>query len=99
MTNKTQSIGYQRKKYSTQFKEQALEHAKRDGVVKAAQDLGLHSAMIYAWKKKATQTGVPFEDQKLQDAEISRLKREVSRLSEECAFLKKAAAYFAKEPR
>lgn len=99
MTNKVQNITCARKKYSPQFKEQVLEHAKRDGVVKAAQDLGINSAMIYAWQKKSTQTGIPFEEQKLQDAEISRLKREVSRLSEECAFLKKAAAYFAKEPR
>ena len=35
------------------------------------------------------QTGIPFEDQKLQAAEMAKLNREVTRLSEECAFLKK----------
>ena len=44
-------------------------------------------------------TGIPFEDQKIQSAELTRLKRDVARLSEENAFLKKAAAYFAKEPK
>ena len=33
------------------------------------------------------------------NAELARLKREVSRLSQENQFLKKAAAYFAKEPK
>jgi transposase len=39
------------------------------------------------------------EDQKLQQAEMARLKRENARLEEEVAFLKKAAAYFAKLPK
>lgn len=98
MTNKIGNVTQQRKKYSVQFKEQALERAKMDGVVKAAKDLGIDPAVIYTWRKKREQTGIPFEDQKIQSAEINRLKREVLRLSEECAFLKKAAAYFAKEP-
>jgi len=47
---------------------------------------------------KRRQTGQLCEDQKLQQAEIVRLKRENARLEEEVAFLKKAAAYFAKLP-
>ena len=31
----------EKRQYSPQFKEQALEHAKRDRVVKAARDLGI----------------------------------------------------------
>ena len=88
-----------RNKYSPPFKEQALERAKQDGVPKAAKDLGLAPAMLYSWQAKARQTGQPFEEQKLQQAEVARLKRENARLAEEVAFLKKAAAYFAKEPR
>jgi transposase len=97
MTNKKSNIT--RQKYSAQFKEQALERSKKDGVPKVAKDLGIAAAIIYSWKKKQEQTGIPFEDQRLQAAEMARLKREVARLSEECAFLKKAAAYFAKEPK
>lgn len=88
-----------RNKYTSQFKEQALERAKQDGVPKAAKDLGIAQAMLYSWQAKSRQTGQPFEEQKLQQAEIARLKRENARLEEEVAFLKKAAAYFAKQPR
>ncbi len=88
-----------RNKYTSQFKEQALERAKQEGVPKAAKDLGIAQAMLYSWQAKSRQTGQPFEEQKLQQAEIAQLKRENARLEEEVAFLKKAAAYFAKQPR
>jgi len=88
-----------RNQYSAQFKEQALERADKDGVAKAAKDLGLAESMLYNWRAKRRQTGQPFEDQKLQQAELARLKRENARLEEEVAFLKKAAAYFAKQPK
>mgnify|MGYP002775276152 CR=1 FL=1 len=87
------------KRYTAQFKEQALERADRDGIPKVVQDLGVAEATLYAWKAKRRQTGQPFEDQKLQQAEMARLKRENARLEEEVAFLKKAAAYFAKLPK
>jgi transposase len=85
-----------RNKYTAQFKEQALERADRDGIPKVAQDLGLAESMLYSWRSKRRQTGQPFEEQKLQQAEVARLKRENMRLEEEVTFLKKAAAYFAK---
>lgn len=88
-----------RNKYTPQFKEQAMERADRDGIPKVAQDLGLAEGTLYAWRAKRRQTGRPFEDQKLQHAELARLKRENARLEEEVAFLKKAAAYFAKLPK
>jgi len=87
------------KKYSSQFKEQALERAKKDGIPSMAKDLGIAASQLYSWKKQRKFIGRPFEEKKIQDAELSRMKREVSRLTEENAFLKKAAAYFAKEPK
>lgn len=54
---------------------------------------------MYSWRAKHRQTGQSFEEQKLQQAEIARLRRENARLEEEIAFLKKAAAYFAKQPK
>ncbi|WP_152976321.1 IS3 family transposase [Methyloglobulus morosus] len=77
------------KRYTSQFKEQALERTDRDGVPKVAQDLGVAEATLYAWKAKRRQTGQPFEDQKLQQAELARLKRENARLEEEVAYPKK----------
>ncbi len=98
-SNEKLIVPKKRQKYSSQFREQAVARAKKDGVPKVAKDLGIHEAMLYSWRKKYEETGIPFEDQKIQTAELARLKREVARLSEENAFLKKAAAYFAKEPK
>jgi len=88
-----------RKKYTPEFKDQALELIKKDGVPKVAKDLALPEAMLYSWRSKRKRSGQAFENQKLQEAEMSRLKRENARLSEELEFLKKAAAYFAKETK
>jgi transposase len=88
-----------RKKYSPQFKDQALERAVRDGVPQAAKDLGIAEPMLYSWRAKQKQGGSSLENQKLQQAEMTRLKREVDRLAEENAFLKKVAQYFTKESK
>lgn len=77
-----------RHKYTSQFKEQVLERADKDGVSKVAQDLGLAESLVYLWRAKRRQTSQSFEDQKLQQAEMARLKRENARLEEEVAFLK-----------
>lgn len=78
-----------RKKYSPQFKDQALE--------RIAKDLGLSESLLYSWKAQQQKGGDSLENQKLQH-ELARLKRENARLAEENAFLKKAA-YFAKESK
>lgn len=87
-----------RKRYSTEFKRQALQRAQNDGVAVAARDLGLQAAQLYAWRGQMQQ-GEDVEAQRLAQSEAARLKREVARLEEEVAFLKKAAAYFAKQPK
>ena len=99
MSQKKVIVTKKRQKYSSQFKEQAVARAEKEGVLKAAKDLGLHEAMLYSWRRKHETIGLPFEEQKIQAAELSRLKRDNARLLEENAFLKKAAAYFAKEPK
>jgi transposase len=99
MSNNKSEAAIVRKKYSPQFKDQALECAAKDGVAQVAKDLGIKESMLYSWRAKQKQGGDSIENQKLQQAEVSRLKREVARLAEENAFLKKAAAYFAKESK
>jgi len=89
-------IEAKRKKYSPQFKDQALELASKEGVAQAAKDLGLKESQLYSWRASQRKYGVPLEEQKTQEAQLASLKREVNRLEEENAFLKKAAAYFAK---
>ena len=75
-TKNESNITAARNKYASQFKEQALDRADRDDIPKVAQDLGLAESMLYSWRAKRRQTGQPFEDQKLHQAEMARLKRE-----------------------
>lgn len=83
--------------HSPQFKDQALERAARDGVPQAAKDLGITEGLLYSWRVKRSQGGDSMENQKIQQAEMARLKRENARLQEENSFLKKVATYFTKE--
>ncbi len=88
-----------RTRFSAEFKQQALLRAVKDGVPAVARDLGLQPAQLYAWRAKAQQQGEDAEAQRLAQSEAARLRREGTRLEEEVAFLKKAAAYFAKQPK
>lgn len=99
MNNTNSNQKTTRNKYSPQFKDQVLERADKEGIPQVAKDLGLSEALLYSWRAKYKQGGSSLESQKLQQAELARLKRENIRLSEENAFLKKAAAYFAKESK
>ncbi len=97
---KSQSVKKQvRKQYSPEFRKQALARADQDGVAVTAKELGLHESQLYAWRAKTRLAGQTGEDQRLMQSDHARLKREVARLEEENAFLKKAAAYFAKQPK
>jgi transposase len=99
MSNNKSNKQLVRKKYSPQFKDQALERIAIDGVRQVAKDLGLSEPLLYSWKAQQQKGGDTLENQKLQHAEMARLKREIARLAEENSFLKKAAAYFAKESK
>lgn len=94
-TNNTQA----RKKYSPQFKDQAIERAAKDGVSQVAKDLGIQESMLYYWRAQKNRSGDSIENQKIDQAEMAKLKREVNRLQEENAFLKKVATYFTKESK
>jgi transposase len=99
MKAKQQGDKKARKQYSAEFKEQALKRAEKDGVAAAARDLGLAESQIYGWRQRRRLEGLTTEEQKLQHAELARLKRELARVEEENAFLKKATAYFAKQSK
>lgn len=99
MSNNKSKEQLVRKKYSPQFKDQVLERIAKDGVRQVAKDLGLSEPLLYSWKAQQKKGGDSIENQKLQQAELARLKRENALLAEENAFLKKAAAYFAKESK
>ncbi len=93
----------QRRRYTKQFKEEALRLVIQEGVslTQVAQDLGLDASMLRRWRKEAN-----VDDPKAfcgqgvaRDEELARLKRELGRVKRERDFLKDAAAYFAKESK
>src|SRR5690554_3203248 len=88
-----------RNQYSAEFKAQALKRAEKEGVAAAARDLGLAESQIYGWRQRRRLEALTSEEQKLQHAELARLKRELARVEEENAFLKRATAYFAKQSK
>src|SRR3990167_3861305 len=63
-----------RKKYTPEFKDQALALIKRDGVPKVAKDLGLSDCMLYSWRTKQANSGEAFEVQKLKEGEAAHLR-------------------------
>jgi len=93
----------ERRKYTREFKLEAVKLIKERGVTvaQAARDLGVHATVLHNWVRQFAsdpQHSFPGHGQmKPEDAEIARLRREVTKLKAERDILKKAAAYFAKE--
>ena len=93
-TDKQGSVS--RKRYSAEYKAEALALAERIGVSAAARELGLHDSQLYAWRTKARFERDRSAVERELAAENVRLKRQLSEQAEELAIVKKAAAYFAK---
>jgi transposase len=85
-----------RKTYSEQFKRDAVKLMTEKGysLSKASNALGVSLATLANWKKKL----VPLEQSDL-ESELRRLREENRELRMEREILKKAATFFAKEPR
>ena len=98
-----------RRQFTPEFKLEAVRLAKESGKPQAqvARELGIRPDMLRSWKRQAEgRAGFAAADvfpgnghQPSQDEELQRLRRENERLRQERDFLKKAAAYFAKESR
>jgi transposase len=93
----------ERRKFTREFKLEAVKLIKERGVslAQASRDLGVHGTVLRNWVKAFAEDhehSFPGNGrQSPEQAEITRLKREVARLKAERDILKKAAAYFAKE--
>ena len=53
MTDQKSGRQVSRRRYSAEFKSEALGLAEQVGVAGAAKQLGLHESQLYAWRKKA----------------------------------------------
>lgn len=94
-----------RRSFTTEFKHEAVRLVRERGmtVAQAARDLDLHQNVLRKWVRDAGQNGAHAfpgrGKQRPDDAEVSRLKRELAKPQTERDILKQAIAYFAKEPR
>jgi transposase len=93
----------ERRRFTREFKVEAVKLVTERGVAvaQAARDLGVHQTQLRTWMRAfAVDQAQAFPGngrQNAEQAEITRLKREVAKLKAERDILKKAAAYFAKE--
>jgi transposase len=98
-----------RRQFTSEFKLEAVRLARESGkpFAQVARELGIRPDMLRTWRRQAeSRAGLTPGDVfpgngKLtsQEDEIRRLRRELEEAKQENAFLKKAAAYFAKESR
>jgi transposase len=93
----------QRRKFSREFKLEAVNLVRERGVTvaQAARDLDVHENVLRKWIRDFAadpKHAFPGPGQlKPEQQEIDRLRKEVTKLKAERDILKKAAAYFAKE--
>ena len=90
-----------RRKYSAEFKREAVALANQPGVTKAqiGRELDVNPNVITRWQREFTANGSKaFLGQGVaRDEELASWKRENSRLRKERDFLKEAAAFFASD--
>jgi len=89
-------------RYTPEFKDEAVRQIMERGyaVADVAERLGVSAHSLYKWVKAVTPTKHAQHSQELVAAksEILKLRGELQRTKEERDILKKAAAYFAREP-
>jgi transposase len=96
-------VDVQRRKFSREYKLEAVKLIKERGVsvAQASRDLGVVESVLRRWLREEgmdPQQAFPGNGQvKPEQQEIIQLRREVAKLKAERDILKKAAAYFARE--
>lgn len=93
----------ERRKFTREFKVEAVRLAAQRGSGPAAESLGIDLSLLYRWQKQLEQEGPEAfrgnGNRTGLEEENRQLRLEVRRLREEADILKKAAAYFAKHQR
>ena len=94
-----------RRQFSREFKVEAVRQVLEGGrpLARVARELDISASVLRRWKQKFEED--PSEAfpgngrMKAEDEELRRLRKEVVRLRQERDFLKKTAAFFARESR
>ena len=91
------------KRYSSEFKREAIRRASEESVTDAAvcAELGISTRQFRRWRDELQLLGNDaFPGQgRSRDQELTDLKRELAKVKKERDFLKEAAAYFARESK
>jgi transposase len=93
-----------RRSYTETFKEEAVRLVRESGqpVTHVARDLGIADHLLYRWRaeqQQAEERGQTRQSLQGEQAELAQLRRDNAVLKQERDFLKRAAAFFAKESR
>ena len=91
-----------RKRYSREFKLEAVRRADESGktVAEVARELDISVHHLYRWRNEASEQGekvFPGQGKVHSQDELTRLRRENARLREERDILKKSLIFFARE--
>ena len=95
------------RRYTDEYKHEALRLAETVGINQAAQRLGMPASSLGNWMRRkrsgklaAVSAATPMKGSPVElEAENSRLRRELESTKLDLEIVKKAAAYFAKESR
>jgi transposase len=100
------SMAHVRRQYTREYKIEAVRLVVEEErpLAQVARELGIERNLLQRWKRELKGAGAaaafPGNGKLIgQDEEIRRLRRELEEAKQENAFLKKAAAYFARESR
>lgn len=94
-----------RRRFSREFKVEAVRQVVEGGrpLAQVARELAVSASVLRRWKQRfeddPSEAGLGNGRLKAEDEELRRLRREVVRLRQERDFLKKTAAFFARESR
>ncbi len=92
-----------RRKFTDEYKREAVRLATQSGVTKSevAAGLGINANLLGRWcKDYLSNGGAAFPGQgKPRDEEMAQLKRELARVKKERDFLREAASFFARESK
>ena len=91
------------RRYSSEFKREALLRASEEGMTdtRVCEELGISTRQLSRWRGELEFLGEEAFPGKgrTRDQEVAALKRELAQVGKERDFLKEAAAYFAKESK
>ena len=90
-----------RRRFSAEYKSEVVKRLEESGrsLQAVADELGIHANQLRGWRneQRAAGSAEALARQKVEAAELARLRREVKRLEQENEILKRAAAFFARE--